>query len=485
VAPETGPEAPEKRPAREAIRTFLNDARNFVQDELWDRDLSGLSRMKRFFFSLSRVATIVVRGFVADNCALQASALTYITLMSMVPVLALMLSVSKGMGAQEQIMEVVGLRAGAEGEAMTVVAGSWLSELPEQMARFVQQVFSYVGNTNFRTLGAIGLLLLFWSVLKAMGRVEHSFNLIWGVKEARSLPRKFSDYISVLIVVPILILASTSVNTMVSSDKLLASLRELSGPLYWVYVRGIRLSGLGSIMAAFCFLYAFMPNTKVRAFPALMAGIVGGLLWYGAQRVYIEGQVGLTKLNAIYGAFAAIPFFLAWLYASWLLVLFGAEVGFAVQHYTTFRLEGVAAQASASVREMLGLVVAYEACKSFREGNDSWSVTEFGRLNGIPTRLLADVTTVLTERRVLVAVASEDSRLVPTRDLGQLTVADVEEAFRGVNDPYLKGLPKVQGAPVSLVFREHYDAFLKQLAGVSFRDLLEREDPAPAGADGQ
>lgn len=456
-----------------SLQAVFEAAKRFIRQELWDEDLAALPRVKRFAFSSCRVTAIVVKGFVADNCALQASALTYITLMSMVPVLALMLSVSKGLGAQERLMAAVGLQQNPDTLQLEVLVGSTLSRLPEQMALITEKIFTYVEKTNFGTLGTAGLLLLLWAVIKSMSRVENSFNLIWGVRQPRSLLRKFADYFSVLIVVPILILTATSVNAMLSSAKVVGALQEFSGSLYWIYERGIRLSGLGVIVLAFTFLYAFMPNTKVRAVPAFAGGIVGGILWYVAQWVYLILQVGVTKYNTIYGTFAAVPFFLAWLYANWTLVLFGAEVCFAVQNHGTFTMESAASRVSSYVRQMLGLVFTFEVCKAFCYGQPSWSAEQFGKEHAIPARLVADVMYVLTEANVLLAVNDPpQSRFVPAMDLDRLTVNDVERAFRGDSDAHLPQIPAAIAGPATAAFTEHYKAFSSRLATVTFRDLL-------------
>ena len=483
-------ESAQKQGLKTVVCSFVQDAKRFVQDELWDRDLAGLPRMKRLAFSVCRIGTIVVKGFRSDQCALQASALTYITLMSMVPVLALMLSVSKGMGAQEKLMDVIGMKKQVEevvdGKKVAevrfeVVENGKLSELNKaapQMVQVVLHLFRAVENTNFGTLGAIGLCLLVWTVLKAMGRVERSLNMIWGVKTARSFFRKFSDYISILVVVPILILAATSINTMInamlSSPKLLGQLQQISGPLYWLYMRGMRLSGLVVILLAFSFLYVFMPNTRVRAFPALVGGAVAGIVWYLAQWGYIEVQIGVTKNNAIYGTFAAIPFFLFWLYINWIIVLLGAEISFAVQHYRTYEEEGSATQVSLAVREMLGLVVTYEACSSFHHGADAWSAAEFGRVNDVPTRLLNDVTFTLCNHDVLLPVAGREACYVPGKDIGRLCVADVEAAFRGGNDPYMARIPRTGRERIREAFETRYQAFADDLAKITFRNVLEQ-----------
>jgi len=439
----------------------LHGARQFIREELWDRDLTALPRMKKLLFTFCRVGTIVFKGLIADNCGLQSAALSYITLVSMVPVLALMFAVSKGFGAQAKVMEII---------------GGQLSELPEKSAEFIEQVFALVNNTNFGALGGIGLLLIFWTVIKMLGKVESTFNTIWGVPESRSTMRKFADYISVLVVVPILILASTSINTMLSSGSIAQLLEQKLGPLYVVYQRGISLTGLISLFAAFSLLYAFMPNTRVRLVPATIGGICGGFTWYAAQRVYIVLQVGVTKYNAIYGTFAAIPFFLTWLYMSWLIVLIGAEIAFAVQNHVTYLAESATADASVATRRLLGMVVVYEICQAFARDQQPWSVTEYGKTHNIPVRLLADVTYRLEQSHLVVPLDERRTSFVPAKDINLLTLADVEHAFIGAQNGLAEGLAKRQAAVILQRLAPELSRFSNSLGDIRFRDLLNQND---------
>ena len=500
-----------------SMAAFVSDAKRFFKEELWDRDIGTLPGMKRFLFSLCRVSTIVIKGFIADNCGLQASALTYITLMSMIPILALMFSFTKGIGMQNQIIEVIGLQKSeitetvdgeeavrvefsiaspadapadapaenAENEERTPANGPPeaptgnsmdLKSLPEPLQKAVITIFTYVENTKFGTLGLVGSLLLFWAVVKAISKLEHTFNAIWGIKESRPLFRRFTEYIFLIIMVPIVFLLATSVNAAMSSQEVVERIREFAGPLAWLYRRLIRLSGLAIIGLAFSFLYGFMPNTKVKLFPALAAGFVAGVLWFITQWAYITFQIGVTKYNAIYGTFAVVPFFLAWLYANWMLVLFGAEVSFAVQNHRTYLLESTSGSASPAVLSLLGLVVTYEASRSFFEGRSGWSPVEYGRDQTIPARMLGTVTAQLVEAGVLVRVAGEREQYLPGKDLSHLTLEDVEEAFRGHNEKYTRQFIKLLPPEVGREFVDQYESFRKKLSGISFREALERRN---------
>lgn len=493
---------------KDTLATFFGDARRFFREELWDRDVGTLPRMKRFFFSLCRVSTIVVKGFIADNCGLQASALTYISLMSMVPVLALMFSFTKGIGMQNRIIEVIGLEKQeitetVDGEKVVNIRftipspeesdaedipgttppppetrpgggdAMRLRSLPEPLQKAVITIFTYVENTKFGALGLVGSLLLFWAVVKAISKLEHTFNAIWGIKESRPLFRRITEYIFLIIMIPMVFLVATSVNAAMSSQEVVERIQALAGPLAWLYRRLIRLSGFVIIGLAFSFLYGFMPNTKVKLFPALVAGFIAGILWFLTQWAYITFQIGVTKYNAIYGTFAVVPFFLAWLYANWMLVLFGAEVSFAVQNHRTYMLESSSARVSPAVLSLLGLVLTYEACKAFYEGRKPLSPGDYARKHAIPARMLSAVTSGLVEAGVLVRVEGEGDRYVPGKDLSHLTLEDVEEAFRGHNKQFSQKFVNMLPEKLGSEFVSQYETFRKKLAGISFRDALE------------
>ncbi len=460
---------------RTQVRTLIGDAHSFFHEELWDRDLAALPRVKRLVFALFRITTIVIRGFIEDKCALQASALTYITLMSMVPILAFMLSVSKGLKAQDRLMNVVGLERNAQTMEVMVIEGGPLSNLPEQAAMVAQKTFVYVDNTNFGTLGSLGLLLLFWAVIKSISRVENSFNVIWGVRQSRTFWRKFADYMAVLIIVPFSLLGASALNAMLSSPALLGFLQKWSGPLATLHQRVVGFKGLGLglvIVVAFMFLYSFMPNTKVKLFPALVGGVTGGMLWFSAQLLYFGTQDAVTKYNAVYGTFAAVPFFLFWLYASWTIVLFGAEVSFAVQNHQTYITEFVAAKASLATKDLLGMVLVFEVGKAFAEGEQFWSVDDFGRQHAVPVRLLSDVLFTLCDAGILLPVAERPGCYVPAKDLAILRMGDIERAFRGDGSELADQLSHTEPLPILNTFREHYDRFSAALTEVTLADLV-------------
>lgn len=476
-----------------SVTTAWKDARKFFREELWDMDLSTLPRLKKTGMTTLRITGIVAKGLITDRCTLQASALTYFTLMSMVPVLAMMLAVAKGLGAQEALMDRVGIEKvvveatnGADATVGYAIAkGSKLAELPPQstdmITRAAEVILSAVESASFGTIGAIGLAVLLWSVIKVMGKIENTFNEIWGVKEPRTWLRKFSDYISVLVLVPVMVLVATSINALLKSDQVAEMLQSKIGPLYYLYEKLLGLSGVSFLFIAFMCLYMFMPNTRVKLFPALVGGIIGGVTWFAWQAIYFFAQVGLAQKNAIYGTFAAIPFFLFWVYLSWVIVLFGAEVAFAVQNHRTYAQEQAAKDATFATHQMLCMIILFEVCRDYFTGAQQWEPHQFSMDNGVPIRLIHKALNTLIQGGVL--VQTEAGRFVPGRDLSNITLADAEYALMGDISPSVRKTISRENRVLHEKFKKYFDQFNDALASIPLRDLVtESQEVNPANS---
>lgn len=498
AAADAGPAA-----CRGPLHRAVADARRFITDDLWNRDVTGMPRKKRLLFALGRIGAIVVRGFLADHCALHASALTYITLISMIPVLAVMFSFSKGIGMHNRLIESIGLErtevtevvdgkpvtrvqfavaarrdaGGGSGSGGKTFSQLTVDGLPEPMQRVVTSVLSYVENTNFGALGLVGSLLLLWGAVRAMSQLELSLNTIWGVRVPRPLFRRFTEYFFVLALIPFLFLVATSLNAGLSAPAVMSRIEAWFGPLARLYSFLLWMLGAAVMVAAFAFVFKFMPNTDVKTLPAVVGGLVGGALWYATQWAYITFQIGLTSYNAIYGTFAAVPFFLVWLYANWTIVLFGAEVTFAVQNYRTYVLEGPAVAASPAARVALGVALTYEACKAYLAGQRGWRPAAFAREHTIPVRLVANVAATLVANGILVPVdlgGDRDRAYVPGKPPDRLSPADVEEAVRADRRHYTTPLLGLVPEHVAGILHRGYAALTARLGEATFQDLIER-----------
>ena len=466
-------------PKKNRLMATYQDAKRFFEEELWTRDMATLPALRRAFFAVCRVVMIVIRGFNEDNCSLQASALTYITLVSLVPMLAIMFSFSKGLGMERKILENIGVEkirvmdaTGAKGWRFRIIGSDTpltegetpilpeqvteappltpglVSNLPQPMQEALIKVLVYVENTSFAALGLIGSLMLLFSVLLSMAKLEKTMNSIWGVKQARPWLRKVSDYLVVLILVPIVFLVATSMNTVLLSNQFVEHLRQNYGAVAAVIEFLVKVIGSLFLLAGFALFYMLMPNTKVKAFPALVSGLIAAILWFGVQLAYLKLQVGLTNFNTIYGTFAVVPFFLAWIFANWSIILFGAEVGFAIQNHRTIHNEKASERASTGVCIIIGNLILFEICRHFKQGKGSWNPEEYAQEHSIPSRVLLHVVDVLVRGRLIVKIqeTGELDSYVPGRSLDDLSPADVEEAFRETQSldtkVYLRDLPQ-------------------------------------------
>ncbi|MFP4056272.1 MAG: YhjD/YihY/BrkB family envelope integrity protein [Candidatus Brocadiia bacterium] len=436
---------------------WLRRARRFLLVDLWS-DVPSRSRGEARGLHVVRVATLALRNFFSDRCTMRATALAYVTLLSLVPLLAFGFAVLKGLGVQERLKPVV---------LKWVAAGQH---------DVVERILDYIERTNVQALGAIGLLFLVWTTLKVLGTIERSFNEIWGVRRSRTWFRKFTDYVSVLVTAPILLLAAMSATTVLRSGVV-----ERYLLLDLASEAALRVAPLAGAWVAFAAVYLFMPNTRVRVRSALVGGVVGGTAWHLCYWAYTTLQLGVGRYNAVYGTFAAVPIFMIWLYLSWALALLGAELAWASDHVVRYWEEQRAAAASYASREALALRAMATLAAAFQRDGGGLSTRDLADRLHAPSRLVADVLHVLVEHGLCVETLSDSAHAYqPARPLERITPGHVVGAMRGHGD----AIALRPGGPEADAVAELIQACgdLKQmgLESLTFRDIA-----AQAGAGEQ
>lgn len=438
---------------------FWDRLRAFLLHDLWHLDPHGLTRRRLFFMRQLQVAIIVVRGFVSDGCMLRASALTYTTLLSIVPLLALMFSLIKGFGGQN-VLEPFLFKIFTHGSEEVIGA-----------------ILSYIENTNFRRLGTVGLVILVATVLTLLSNIEKSFNHIWGVSETRTLIRRFADYFSVVLLSPLLIVAALSLTTTLRNQAFVQRMLETA-------VVGEALLLLFNVLpylavwAAFTFMYLFMPNTRVQLGPALVGGIFGGTLWQLAQWGYVNFQIGVSRYNAIYGTMAALPILIVWLYVSWMIVLLGLELTYAMQNATIIREEYGEEPVNFASRERVAMTVLLLCSESFYADSTPWNHARLCSELKLSPRLVRSVLNDLVRMGLLARVedGTGDGFIYhPGRAPEAIEVQAVLRALRedGSTQPRnfrMPGRDIVTGLEDTLVKAER-----EALDGLNFRDLVMRK----------
>ena len=378
----------------------------FIHHELWEVELSTVPPPRRYLLRFLRTAHLVIRGIKHDNIPLHASALTLGTLISIVPILAITFSMYKGLGAGDE--DVVGM------------VTEWMEDMPEEFQAFILQMLEQYAQVNVAAMGGIFLALVLFIVIKMLAGIEEAFNRVWYISDSRNMLRRISNYISVLVIVPILVVTASAASAIVDGF-----FREQLQSVAWVYRNLIRLGPLVAVWLAFTFLYMFVPNTRVRMGPGFISGLVGAFMWLVWQWIYIEFQIGISKHNAIYGTFASIPIFLGWLYISWIIVLLGAEVAFALQNSETYKLERTASDASMQARIMVALGIVQRAAEALEGGKPAFEVDAYAREQTVSIRLVNDVVRTFERASLLGALADQPGSYTLLKAPDVLRVKDV------------------------------------------------------------
>ncbi|MEI7817930.1 MAG: YhjD/YihY/BrkB family envelope integrity protein, partial [Desulfuromonadales bacterium] len=361
-------------------------------------------------FSMLQFIYVIVANFTIHQGQLRAAALTYTTVLSLVPFLAIAFSVLKGLGAQNALQPLLQQIAGDSEET-------------------INRLVAYVNNTNMKSMGAIGLVMLIVTVVSLMGNIEEAFNAVWGVRETRSLQRRFSDYLSVVIVGPILLLAATSMTSSLQSQWMLQWLIQhtyLGDAILLLF----RLLPYLSVWIAMVFLYIFIPNTRIRFASAVTGGVIAGTAWQLAQWGYFHFQVGVANYNAIYGTLAAVPVFLVWIYTSWLIVLFGLEIVCVHQHRNGVFPGSSALRLTVTAREELAVALLVQVNHHFQHSAVPPSAQYLADQLNVALLTLETIFDELQQLGYLVATSGSESGWLPARDPSEVLVCDVIEALR-------------------------------------------------------
>jgi membrane protein len=349
---------------------------------------------------------------------MRASSLTFYTLLSIVPVAAMFFGVAKGFGFEKRL----------ENELFDRFPGQ--EEVLGQVINFSN---SLLEQTRGGLIAGIGLLVLFWSVLKVLGHIEMALNDIWEIKKQRSWGRKFSDYLSIMLISPILVLMSGSVTVFITTHVTQITQKvALLGVLSPLISFLLKFGPYVLIWALFTILYIIMPNTKVNFKAGLLGGVIAGTLYQIAQGAYISFQIGAAKYNAIYGSFAALPLFLMWVQISWWIVLFGAELSFANQNVDTYEYEPDSFKVSSGFKKLLTLQITHLLIKKFANGDKPLTDIQISDQLEMPIRLVHNILFDLVESGLVSETrtkADKEFAYQPARDINKLTIQYVLEAL--------------------------------------------------------
>lgn len=380
----------------------------FFQTDIWRINQDDVSPLKFLFLEIAKKLVLAVRFFTTKRVMQKASALTYSTLLAIVPITAVVFAIARGFGYNKYIE--VWFRDAFESQP----------QVAEVIIGFVN---SYLVHTKSGVFLGIGLIFMLYTVLMLVSNVEDSFNEIWQVKKPRSIFRTFTDYIAMFFLFPIIIVLTSGISIFMATiadsmpDFLLLgpAMRFLIDLLPYVLMSGM-----------FIALYIFMPNTHVKPINAVVPGILAGFAMQGLQIFYIHSQMFLSSYNAIYGSFAALPLFMLWLQISWTICLFGAELCYTNQNLDYYDYDANTGEISHRYQILLNALLLSRICKRFANGQKPLTALELSKQTTIPIRIVNDLLFEQMQAGLIIEITADEkgetSCFMPAEDIKNLTL---------------------------------------------------------------
>ena len=383
--------------------------KDFLLDEIWRVTDDEVSKKRGMLYNAIKIATLSVKEFTERRIVKEASALTYNTLLAIIPILAILFAIARGFGFANLLEDQ--FRSGLEGQAQTA----------ETILTFID---SYLSHAKSGIFIGVGLIMLFYTVLLLTYNMERTFNSIWQVKKPRSHYRKLTDYFSMLLLLPLLILLSSGISIFMST--IMKNMQEfvLLAPIIKFMVR---LTPFVLTWGMFTALYIFMPNTKVKFKYAIFPGIIAGTGFQAFQYLYIGSQLWVSRYNAIYGSFAAIPMFLLWTQISWSICLYGAQLCYVAQNLRNFSFSKETENISRRYHDFLCILIMSLICKRFEKGLAPYTAESLSDEHKIPIRLTTTILYELQDLRMIyetpVEYEDEEMGYLPSVDINRMNVA--------------------------------------------------------------
>lgn len=388
-------------------KTSLQSRLQFYTKDIWKISQEEVSPLRWKWYRSIMIVQLTIQRFVKDKVAVRASALTYSTLLSIIPLLAILFGIARGFGVDQMIEEQL------------------RGEISQEQADLVfTWVNSYLKHVQSGIFVGVGLIMLFWTLMMLIDNIERSFNYIWQVEKARTIFRKITDYFSMILLLPLLIVISSGLTIFMTTY-----IRNFEEFLLLAPILRFLLSCVPYLLTSLMFLglYLFMPNTSVKFRHAWIPALVAGLGFQAFQFFYINSQIWISNYNAIYGSFAAIPFFLLWAQISWTICLFGAEMSFASQNLASYNFSNETDNISRSSYDLFSTIILTDIAKRLHANESPLTAEELSKRHHIPIRLTQKILYHLVDMKFLAETTTgrkhmKEVRYIPCVDIHQLTL---------------------------------------------------------------
>ncbi len=403
---------------------MLNTIINYFQDDLWRNNDQKDDKPKRLALRYLKIFTLSIQGFIKNHGSLSASALTLYTLLSIVPIFAMLFGIAKGFGFE------------------TILESRLLEQMPEQspmVLKLIDLAKNMLDSTKGGVVAGIGVIILFWSVLKVISNIEESFNLIWKVKYPRPIGRKLSDYLSLMLLAPLMFITASSISVFVQTQ--LASLiHAIALPGTVMALKLLSFLPVLIYWGLFSFIFIFMPNTKVNYMSGVFAGVIAGTIYQIVLYFYVSLQIGVSSYNAIYGSFAALPLFLMWLQITWIIVLFGSGLSFFHQNIELYQFNQKFKKLNFVSKIALAQLIMRTISDRFHQIDAiPYSAKALSLQLNIPISIVQFIVDELIECRLLNIIEDHEAQEIsyqPAHDTSLLTDEYITEALQNSGESY-------------------------------------------------
>lgn len=442
------------------MSNFFTKLRDDVQGFIWNGELRAMPTPRRYLVRILRLFYVLVRELSTGELNLRAMSMVYTTLLSVVPLLAFSFSVLKGFGVTNQLEPLV---------------YRFLEPLGPKGVEVAGHIVDFVANIKVGVLGSVGLGLLIYTVLSLLQKIEASFNHVWRIDRQRGFRQRFSNYLSVILVGPVLLFIALGITASVMSNRLVQWLISVE-PFGTLILESSRLIPYLLIVAAFTFVYMFIPNTRVKFYAAAVGGLVAGFLWQSTGWAFAAFIATSSNYAAIYSGFAILVLLLIWLYINWLVLLLGAQIAFYIQHPQYLTQTRVRLLLSNRLKERLALIAMYRVADHYHRNLAPWTVSALADDMEIPVAPLEQLVSALITQGYLIETNAEPPAILPARDIATIQLSEFLDVVRELDESrflHKQRLAALQ--PVDAVIDRINVARETALDGMTLRDMLGDE----------
>jgi len=403
---------------------------------------------------LLRYPYALLRDLSRGQINLYAMGLVYATLLSLVPLLAFAFAILKSFGADDDLQPII---------------LEFFKPMGDQAGEYTQKVMDVADGISTKLLGSLGLALLLWTLIGTIKKVEDGFNFLWRVEEPRSFARRVTEYVSLLIVGPIVVVSFVALSHN-ALETATAGIGRYMPFFERVVAMGEKVSPYFMVATIFTAVYMFVPNTKVKWKPAIIGGVVAGILWAAVGQMFTALVVASTRLTVVYASLAVLIAALLWTYFGWLILLIGAQLSFYVQNRNYLRMGLTELRLSAVQREQLTLKTMYLIGRSYQDGKTRWSVDSLAHELAMPGIAISRVVHALEAAHLI--TVTDDEWLLPARDLGQISIQEIVDIARNEKAGQV-GWRNLKIPAVDAISKTMDDAWRKSCGEMTLRDLVE------------